>query len=160
MLMLDAGLRVSEACDLRWQDVQVPEAMLRVTCGKGGKARVVPIEFDVMRTLLRDRAQGPWLLYPRCRPLTHTNKRTIQAALARIGANLGIILHPHRLRHTYACQLLAAGVNLYDLAQLLGHNSVATTAIYLHVEPDELADRVRTALAGRVSRQLRLDWAA
>lgn len=158
--MLDAGLRVSEACALRWSDVDAAAAMLTVRQGKGGKDRAVPIEYDVMRQLLRDRAQGPWLLYPRCHPDQRTCKRTIEAALARIGDALAIRLHPHRLRHTYACELLAAGVGIYDLSLLLGHNSVSTTAIYLHVQPDELADRVRSALAGRCTRQLRLDWAA
>lgn len=158
--MLDAGLRVSEACALRWDQVDTAAATLIIRQGKGGKDRVVPIEYDVMHQLQRDRATGPWLLYPRCHQERPTTRRTIEAAFARIGHELDIRLHPHRLRHTYACELIAAGVGIYDVSLLLGHNSVSTTAIYLHVQPDELADRVRSALAGRCTRQLRLDWAA
>lgn len=155
-LMLDAGLRVSEACALRWDDVDMVRGEFRVRAGKGHKPRVVPVTWDLLRALALDNREGRWLLHP----ITHhdrpTNRRTIHAALARIAADLRIVLHPHRLRHTYACELLAAGVNIYDLAQLLGHHSIATTAIYLHVAPDELADRVRSALAGRTYNQLRL----
>jgi site-specific recombinase XerD len=122
---------------------------LRVRRGKGDRDRVVPVTWDTIRALAACGAQGPdtdWVLWP----LNKTQRgpvatRTLQDALADIGHELGIVLHPHRLRHTYACELLRAGVGIYDLALLLGHSSVATTAVYLHVQTDDLAARVRAA---------------
>ena len=85
--------------------------------------------------------------------------RVRSGGLARLGLRLGIPLHPHRLRHTYACEVLAAGINLHDLAHLLGHASIATTEVCLHLQPDELARRVRAAVE-RPSPALPLSWAA
>ena len=143
--MLDAGLRVAEACALLWTDVDMREGSIRVRHGKGDKARIVPVTWDMLRALGPDRGPGDFVLYHTRIPTQPAAIRTVQKALERVGANLGIILHPHRLRHTYACELLRAGVGIYDLALLLGHSDVSTTAIYLHVQPDDLAARVRAA---------------
>lgn len=143
--MLDAGLRVAEACALLWDDVDMRAGQIRVRQGKGDRDRVVPVTWDMLRALGNDRGPGDFVLYPTRSPLLRTCPRTVQKALQRIGVNLGIILHPHRLRHTYACELLRAGVGIYDLSLLLGHSDVSTTAIYLHVQPDDLAARVRAA---------------
>jgi integrase len=160
--MLECGLRVSEACALLWADVDMRQGVVRVRHGKGDKARVVPVTWTTLRALADDAGDGAWVLYPINRPRRQTTRRTIGAALARVGADLGIVLHPHRLRHTYACELLAAGVNIYDLAQLLGHSSIATTEVYLHVQPDELAGRLRAAMEPPTTPQspLPMQWAA
>ena len=143
--MLDAGLRVAEACALLWADVEMRQGQIHVRHGKGDRARVVPVTWDMLRRLGADRGPGECVLYNIHTPDRPAAIRTIQKALERVGANLGVILHPHRLRHTYACELLRSGVGIYDLALLLGHSDVSTTAIYLHVQPDDLAARVRAA---------------
>lgn len=133
---------------------------IRVTQGKGGKARIVPCTWTTIRAIATDVHDSLWVLYPLNRPHLRAHPNTIYLALRRLGAALDITLHPHRLRHTYACECLRAGVNIYDLAQLLGHADIATTAIYLHVQPDELAERVRTAMERPPTPQLRLLVAA
>lgn len=145
--MLDAGLRCAEACALRWTDVDAPLAMIHVTRGKGARDRVIPVTWPVMRGLLDDR--GPtdyvlWSLRGGHRPIV---PRTLHKAIQRIGLLIGYHLHPHMLRHTYATELLRAGLSIRDVQVLLGHARLGTTEIYTHVEPADLAERLRRLTA-------------
>ena len=62
--------------------------------------------------------------------ITH---KVVTRVVRRVGQRLGRHLHPHMFRHSYATELLERGVDIWDIRDLLGHESVATTEIYTHV---------------------------
>jgi len=148
-LLLYTGLRVSEAAALRVEDVVLNErsGKVIVRAGKGRKYREVPLHREARETLRAylevrcapcDPAPCDHLFVGQRGPL---GVRGIQMRLRALGEAAGVEVTPHRLRHTFATRLLReAGADLVTVAVLLGHESVATTAIY--TQPDE-ADLVK-----------------
>jgi len=144
MIAYGTGLRVSELCRLRVEDIDshTDRMCVRVVQGKGAKDRYVPLSEGVLEILRRwwqlARPRG-WLFVGEAgsdRPLAAQNpQRWYRAACAQAGiTKYGGI---HALRHAYATHLLEAGVDLYSLQQWLGHRHVSTTTRYLHlVRPD------------------------
>lgn len=138
LLMARAGLRVSEACGLRWGDVE--EGQLWVRQGKGSKDRLVPLHFRVATALreLRNSAisrsgsrSTPVFPGRSVRPLT---VRAAEYVIKSLGVKAGLPnekCHPHSLRHAFAVGLLEAGVDIRSIQKLLGHSSLNTTAVYL-----------------------------
>jgi len=139
MLLLHTGLRVSEACALRLEDVVIRDRSghVVVRSGKGGKYREVPLNATVRRILaeyLAAHPGGEWL-FPGGksfrlleRPMT---VRAVEKALARFSRLAGIEqVTPHRLRHTFCKMLVDAGESLDRVAVLAGHESLNTTARY------------------------------
>jgi len=178
-VMLDAGLRASEACALTWDDIDDVAATIRVRNGKGGKGRVVPVHPATVAQLLRDRPLRPLPLpglgrpggpsdAPQPAPVIYRaatpDKPITRSMLHRIvraaGEAIGVHCWPHMLRHTYACHCLRLGLSVYDLMHLLGHDRLETTVIYLHLQPDELAERVRAAFGGQLAANMRLSLEA
>lgn len=153
--MLLGGLRAGEIRSLRLADVDMGLRRVRVV-GKGGRERVVPIDrpfFTEVASYLRsERPEG--LSTPECfvvlrgptagNPLTEAGLRKIfRTHRARSGAAR---VRPHRLRHTYGTELAQAGIDLLALRELMGHASPETTALYVHLTPEDLAreyERVR-----------------
>lgn len=145
LVMLYAGLRREEARTLEWADVE-GWTRLRIV-GKGGDERIVPMH-DRLTTTLRawsTRCDDPRWVFPsprmRPRPLS---KSWVAAKLWEIGdlADLEDDLHPHMLRHTFATNLIEAGVDVRTVQELLGHESLETTMIYLKVRGGKLADAI------------------
>jgi len=139
-LLLYTGLRVSEAAALRVEDVVLNErsGKVIVRSGKGRRYREVPLHREARRALAAylavrsgDRAGDPCdrpLFLGQRGPL---GARGIQMRLAALGEAAGVAVTPHVLRHTFATRLLRqAKADLVTVATLLGHESVATTAIY------------------------------
>jgi len=140
------GLRVSELCGLRVEDINFSEQIIRVR-GKGKKERLVPIGEPALRTI-----QIYWglLLEPpnAAQPVfcTDTSKRAPlnRLQLARrlknylVVAGLDPALTPHKLRHSYATHLLDAGADLRSVQELLGHAHLITTQVYTHVTTERL----------------------
>jgi site-specific recombinase XerD len=145
-LMRYAGLRLEEATNLQWGDVDLEGRRLTVRDGKGGKDRSVPVHRQLAAELhhagpgasdaavvLSDRGRG----YTDPQALAHLFERTIPRIAAARGYELRF--SAHQLRHTFATTLLRRGVNLRVIQTLLGHESVETTQIYLLVEdPDQV----------------------
>lgn len=132
-----AGARVAELCNFRIEDLNLDEATLSIQHGKGDKDRNVPIAdklIAMFRQWIGDRKSG-WLFPgPKGRKLS---TRTFERRLKSLAAAAGIAkrVYPHRLRHTFATSYLRIpGANIHELQQLLGHSSLQTTSIYLHVE--------------------------
>ena len=153
MTVYGAGLRLSEACHLRVEDVERSRGMLRVAMGKGNKDRYTvlsPWLLEVLRDYWKEfRPPGPWLFpAPRLRdqPMVDGSAQMIFCrALERAGLpNRGGI---HCLRHSFATHLLEDGVDVLTIRKLLGHANFATTAGYLHVSAEQ-AVRVRSPLEG------------
>lgn len=153
--MLLGGLRAGEVRSLRLADVDMGLRRVRVV-SKGGRERVVPIDrpfFSEVASYLRsERPEG--LSTPECfvvlrgptagHPLTEAGLRKIfRTHRERSGATR---VRPHRLRHTYGTELAQAGIDLLALRELMGHASPETTALYVHLTPEDLAreyERVR-----------------
>jgi integrase/recombinase XerD len=139
-----AGLRLNEACHLRLTDIQSERKQIRVEQGKGGKDRYTILSnrlLDLLREYWRVYRPAHWLFPGQRAPsrplLDATAQRIYYRALQRAGLpRRGGI---HALRHSFATHLLEAGVDLPALQRLLGHRSLKTTAHYLHVRAERLA---------------------
>ncbi len=140
-LILDTGLRISEALGLRREDVDFDSLLLRVL-GKGGKHRHVPISLEFRKTLYRYLTRQQTLAF-RSQPNqfvfatrngTRVTVRNFQRDLRILGRKAGIVgvrFSPHTLRHTFAVSYLRNGGNLFYLSKILGHSSVVITQCYL-----------------------------
>jgi site-specific recombinase XerD len=134
---LYAGLRVAEICHLDRTDVDLEVGTIRVREGKGGKDREVPLHTfaaDLIRAYLSTRVDSePALFVSRRR--TRISVRAVQRMVVALAEDTGLAKHvsPHKLRHTFATLLLEADVDLRTIQELLGHESIATTEIYMHV---------------------------
>ena len=140
------GLRRSEACDLRLDDVNLTEKSLLVRSGKGSKSRKVFLCTDAVNALrewlfAREQdAKGDWLfMYDRSRRLHHTGIASLVETLkATADLRDNEAVKPHGLRHWCATNLLRNGANLRDVQQFLGHTELTTTARYLHSSEEQL----------------------
>jgi integrase/recombinase XerD len=142
-----AGLRVSELCGLRTEDVQMEVGYVRCM-GKGRKERIVPLGQCALQTLREYLSQlRPQLamgstcdrlfLSRTGRPFDRTNCWRLVVKYAR---RMGITgkLSPHSLRHCFATHLLSGGADIRVVQELLGHSDIATTQIYTHVDSARL----------------------
>ena len=150
LLLYGAGLRVAEALSLTARTLPLGTT-LRVT-GKRSKTRIVPI-VPAVREAIEDyvrqcpyplSSDGPLFLGARGGPLNpDLVRRSVAAARRRLG--LPETLTPHALRHSFATHLLAGGVDLRALQELLGHASLSSTQIYTAVDAARLLDVYRHA---------------
>jgi site-specific recombinase XerD len=138
MTMYAAGLRLVEALHLRVTDVDSARPCLRIAQGKGQQDRYTllpPTLLHQLRTYwTATRPASPWLFpgQTTTRPLTPTGiQRQCGPAARRAGVPKRVTTHT--MRHCFATHLLEAGTDLRTIQQLLGHRSLQTTAVYLHV---------------------------
>jgi site-specific recombinase XerD len=145
-LMLFSGLRSAEVLGLKVADVDIGRGWARVV-GKGDKERRVPLDPDVaglvQSYLLAERpetatkvlfvvAKGPH----RGQPLTSAGlRRVFRYHRERSGVAVG---HPHALRHSFGTSLAEAGVDLVVIQELMGHDHVDSSAVYVHLAPAHL----------------------
>jgi integrase/recombinase XerD len=140
------GARVQEACDWRLEDVRLKDGVVRCV-GKGRKERWVPLGapaaaavaeyLATARPRLDVRGSDRLFLSRAGRALDrHRVFRMLRGRALRAG--LALRPSPHVLRHSFATHLLAGGADLRVVQALLGHQSVATTEVYTHVETDRL----------------------
>lgn len=136
MTMYAAGLRISEAVSLKPAHIDSKQMVIRVVQGKGRKDRLVPLSPVLLGQLRQHfRCVHPknWLFPGRVKE-RHISQRTAGRIVARARHAVGDKrVSPHSLRHSFATHLLEAGTDLRTLQVLLGHASLKTTAIYLHV---------------------------
>ena len=144
------GLRVSELIQLRISDLFFDEDFIKVT-GKGNKQRFVPVSdlnkkyITIYRTQVRVHqsvlkgSEDILFLNRRGKGLTRAMIFTIIKSLAeQIGLKKNI--SPHTFRHSFATHLLENGADLRAIQQMLGHESITTTEIYMHVDRTHLAN--------------------
>lgn len=137
-LIYGLGLRVSEACNLKWSDVDWSKQQILVT-RKGNKEQWVPgpsFTFEVLKKW-KDETHGLDYVFGS----TPLHTRTAYEIIRQRGVRAQLLkpLHPHALRHSYATHLLSSGADLRSLQELLGHSSLAATQKYTHISIHELA---------------------
>ena len=146
------GLRVSELCDLSLRNINLDEGFV-IVIGKGNKQRMTPISpvaAELIDQYVRtDRGAVPArrgdedivFLNRRGARLTRVMIFYIIRDLAAL-AGVTKTVSPHTLRHSFATHLLEGGANLRAIQQMLGHESIATTQIYLHIDSHRLRDEI------------------
>lgn len=132
------GFRVSEVVSVKWTDLDVRPNGVKVTVmGKGRRTRSVIIPREVYEEIVNvyvDDKQGPLFKSKKGGALS---VRQIQSIIKEESAKAGFVAHPHLFRHAHASHALKNGANLRLISQSLGHSSISTTEIYLHVDPDD-----------------------
>ena len=146
-LLYATGLRVSELVELRSEQINLNQGVVRIT-GKGGKERLVPLGEEALDWLTRFIRQSRQELLggQLCDQLFPTRRgsgMTRQAFWYRIKkyaqqAQIDKPLSPHTLRHAFATHLLNHGADLRVVQMLLGHSDLSTTQIYTHVARERL----------------------
>jgi len=142
------GLRVSELLDLKLSDLFFEEGFILVT-GKGDKQRFVPIAKDTQAFISRymEETRDLQQAKPKFKDTLFLNRRgarltramiftIVKNAAAAAGINKNI--SPHTFRHSFATHLLQNGADLRAIQQMLGHESITTTEIYMHVDRSHL----------------------
>lgn len=142
------GLRVSELIALRVLEVSLNEGVVRVTLGKGGKDRLVPLGSEAQHwiamyleqsrpQLLGQRRCDALFVTARAAAMTRQSFWLIVKKYAAL-ADIHVPLSPHVLRHAFATHLLNHGADLRVVQLLLGHADISTTQIYTHVARERL----------------------
>jgi site-specific recombinase XerD len=154
-LMLLQGLRSCEVLSLDEEDLILPEAQIRVR-GKGNKVRLLPLAPEAVQLLehylrlerpsrcgtalfvcLKGRARGTRMTAAGLRSLFRHHRQTTGVAKA----------NPHRFRHTFATDLIRAGISLPALMQLMGHAQIQTTMVYVSITPQDIYQQYVRAVA-------------
>lgn len=142
-MLYSCGLRVSELCNLKISDLYLNEGFIKVE-GKGNKQRLVPISpraVSELKNYFLDREQG--LIKPGYEDFVFISRfgknisrimvfHIIKELAAAIGLKKSI--SPHTFRHSFATHLLEGGANLRAIQCMLGHESIGTTEIYMHID--------------------------
>ena len=138
------GLRVSELISLKLSDLFFSEGFIKVT-GKGNKQRLVPISTLTKKVIkayiansrkkikISEEFRDVVFLNRRGSALSRAMIFTIVKILAKL-SNIKKSISPHTFRHSFATHLLENGADLKTIQQLLGHQSITTTEIYMHVD--------------------------
>ncbi len=146
-LLYASGLRISELCGARLENLSIEEGFIRVI-GKGNKTRIVPVGRQALGAIQTYLSRGrPALLSKRSgaeiflsiRGKKLTPQRVWQLVKEYAGiAGLSAAVYPHLLRHSFATHLLAGGADLRIIQEMLGHADISTTQIYTHVDSSRL----------------------
>ncbi len=166
-LLYSSGLRLDEAVTLNRVDLDLSDGLVRVT-GKGAKTRIVPVgrfarealnRWLLVRTSLAVTDEPALFVGRNGRRLGH---RAMQLRVHRWARSqrLGVPVHPHMLRHSFASHLLESSGDLRAVQELLGHADISTTQVYTHLDFQHLArvyDRAhpRARLKGRTKPPVR-----
>jgi integrase/recombinase XerD len=138
-LLYHSGLRVSELCNLKWEDVQEYDgyAVMSIN-GKGNKLRYVRISCSMWEEMVEQAESNLYVFASRKgggeNPLT---SRQVERIVASAGLSIRVSgVSPHWLRHSNASHSLDNGASLTTVRDSLGHSSIAITERYLHAKPE------------------------
>ena len=157
-LMLLQGLRSKEVLTLNCGDVFLSESEMRVR-GKGNKIRVLPLASDTVQLLdhylrlERPNGCGPALFVSLKGPargsrMTPAGLRSLFRHHRRTTAT--IHAHPHRFRHTFASDMVRAGISLPALMKLMGHAHISTTMVYVQISPRDVFEQYARAISQHI----------
>lgn len=149
-MLYGSGLRVSELCALEMNRVHLNEGVLTVL-GKGSKERMVPMSpegIERTREYLANTEITPARGHEGFVFHNYRGERISRVSVFKIVKQLALdagihkTISPHTLRHSFATHLLEGGANLRAIQMMLGHESIATTEIYLHLDTTRLRDEI------------------
>ena len=137
MTLYATGLRLSEAMALEVRDIDSERMLIRVRQGKGKRQRYVPLSDTLLEHLRRywkSYRPGHWL-FPSTDPQRPLDQSSVQKICTQAAHKAGLIkkVSPHVLRHSFATHLLEAGTDLKTIQVWLGHRSLSSTSVYLHI---------------------------
>ena len=154
-LIYSCGLRISEACTLKVENLHLRERILIVR-GKGDKERMVPFGESARTRLVTYLEEArPALVGVRVVPEVFVNykgepisRKGVWKKFKELEVRAGVFAKVHTLRHSFATHLLAGGMDLRSVQELLGHSDLATTTIYTHVDDRQLREGHREFFPG------------
>jgi len=149
-LMLNVGLRLSEATALQWKDLDLLTGKLLVRQGKGAKDRSLWLgegdtdRLGAWRTRQADQCPSEYVFSTL--KGTRISNRYVQAMLGRYvkRAKIDKRVSPHTLRHTFATDLYAETLKIRLVQKVLGHSDLSTTMIYTHIFDPEVEDALKS----------------
>lgn len=150
--LYSCGLRVSELITLRLSQLYVEERYI-VIQGKGSKQRIVPISSVALEqiNLYLEQTRSRQVVQRGSEDILFLNRRGAMLTRQMIFhiikqlcelAGIRKVISPHTLRHSFATHLLEGGANLRAIQQMLGHESITTTEIYVHIDRSRLRDEI------------------
>jgi hypothetical protein len=155
LIMLDAGLRVSETVNIKLSDFDFKKRLLTVFSLKKKnktKYRQIPLSNRLFFALseyiktMRNVRPDSWLFPSPAKDNEHISRFAVNRYLTRKKKKLNIEnLHPHTLRHTFATGLIAEDIPVNEVADLLGHENINTTRIYTHIPNERLRKSIQKA---------------
>ena len=145
LLLLDTGIRATELLTLTLENLNMQDNRIKVM-GKGRKERIVPFGLSTKKALMRymslyrpETSSTCVFVNTEGQPLSYT---ALSHILMRIGERAGVPrLHAHLLRHTFAVKYLLNGGDMMTLRLLLGHTTISTTQLYLHLAEQHITVR-------------------
>lgn len=151
-ILYSCGLRVSELRDLKMSGLYLNEGFIRVL-GKGNKERLVPISAKAInelhlwfydRNLISIKPGYEDYVFLSLRRGTPLSRIMIFHIVKELAVKAGITksISPHTFRHSFATHLLEGGANLRAIQAMLGHEAIATTEIYMHMNKNRLRDEI------------------
>jgi site-specific recombinase XerD len=164
LFLYNSGARASEAAQLKIGDIDWHAECVRIV-GKGGKERRCPLwtsTLDQLRALVGEREATQPVFLNRChQPMTRSGihtlvKRCAARACTRAPSLLKKVVSPHVVRHSTACHLLQAGVDINTIRGWLGHVSLTTTNIYAEIDLETKANALAAcAVSAKVTARKR-----
>jgi integrase/recombinase XerC len=145
-LLYSSGLRLAELVSLNTNSL-LPDQTVRVT-GKGDKVRIVPVGRKALEALAQWLQERTAVVKPEETALfvgrngRRLGRRAVQTRVAYWARRQGLELHvfPHLFRHSFASHLLESGAELRGVQEMLGHESISTTQVYIHLDFQHLAN--------------------
>lgn len=142
MTIYGAGLRVSETANLKLGDIDSKRMQIHIYQGKGKKDRYTILSeanLSILRKYWELYRPDYWMFpgVPKDKPIsTRTIQKLFQNSRVKVGIKKQVSVHS--LRHSFATHLLEFGVDIYHIQKLMGHSSIKTTSIYIHLKRDDI----------------------
>jgi len=134
-----SGFRLSELLNLKRSDIDFDNNLILIRNGKGAKDRMTilspSLKNDLLKYYSKYEFKTNYIFEGR---KGKYSKKSVQKILERLGKKIGIKVHPHMLRHSFATHLLEQGTDIRYIQKLLGHSNLETTQIYTHVANHDL----------------------
>ena len=141
-LLYSSGIRISEACNLKWEDVDIRRRRLIIRSSKTGEGRVAFFNEETAIALTKWKLRTRWG-NPSDRVFLVKSPYYLTRLIREIGNRCGIYVTPHMLRHSLGTHLVRAGVELRVVQEILGHKDIRNTQIYTKLSLSDVERRYR-----------------
>ena len=141
-VLAGSGIRRSELCGMKLADLDLQAKRFKV-CGKGNKERFCFLtpraKYELERYLAERPSDSPYVFVSLRSPHDQLQPTSINRLMTKLGEKAGVQNHTHKLRHYFADNAHEAGLDVLDIARLMGHASIDTTRIYISQNVEDLA---------------------